>query len=267
MLKTDQVGVERGGRTLLDKVNLEVSPGEVVAVLGANGAGKSTLLRLLARELAPTVGTIELNRRPIDHWSAPELARQRAVLPQSDALRFAFEVRQVVALGRFPWGAELAGRAVEVINAAMRAADISDLATRLYTELSAGERARVQFARVLAQIWEPEPGRERYLLLDEPTASLDLAHQHSVLAMTRCFAASGAGVVMVLHDPNLALLYADRTLLLKEGRVLACDRTSNVLTAAMIRDTYGIEVDLISRPGTSSYWIAPRPQSGSTSPQ
>lgn len=265
MLNAEHLGVELGGRTLLENVNLDVTPGEVVAVLGANGAGKSTLLRLLARELAPTVGAIQLNGRPIEHWSTSELARQRAVLPQSDALRFAFEVHQVVALGRFPWGVEAASRAREVTNAAMHAADIFDLATRLYTELSAGERARVQFARVLAQIWEPEPGRERFLLLDEPTASLDLAHQHSVLTTARCFAASGVGVVMVLHDPNLALLYADRTLLLKAGRVLAAGDTSKVLTVPMIRDTFGIDVDLISRPGTSSHWIAPRPRDGAAS--
>lgn len=265
MLNAEHLGVERGGRALLESVNLDVKPGEVIAVLGANGAGKSTLLRLLARELAPTVGAIQLNGRPIEYWSASELARQRAVLPQSDALRFAFEVRQVVALGRFPWGVEAASRAREVTDAAMHAADIFKLATRRYTELSAGERARVQFARVLAQIWESEPGRERYLLLDEPTASLDLAHQHSVLAMTRRFAASGVGVVMVLHDPNLALLYADRSILLKQGRVLACGRTCEVLTAQLIRDTFGIDVDLISRPGTSSHWIAPRPRDGTAS--
>lgn len=260
MLNAAHLSVERGGRTLLENVNLDVLPGEVVAVLGANGAGKSTLLRLLTRELTPTAGVVRLNGRPIEHWSAAELARQRAVMPQSDSLRFAFEVQQVVALGRFPWGAEAAGRASEVINAAMQAADVSALATRLYTELSAGERARVQFARVLAQIWNAENGYERYLLLDEPTASLDLAHQHSVLAMMRCFAASGAGVVVVLHDPNLALLYADRTMLLKGGRVLVCGPTREVLTTETIRDTFGIEVDLISRPGSSSCWIVPRPR-------
>lgn len=259
MLRARGLGYDIEGRTLLADIDLEVAAGEVVAVLGANGAGKSTLLRLLSRELPPTRGLIEFGGKPLGDWTATELARQRAVLPQSESLRFAFEVRKVVALGRFPWEAEASAHAREIVDAALDAAGIRHLADRHYTRLSAGERARVQFARVLAQIWAPDASRSRMLLLDEPTASLDLAHQHAVLAMTRCFATSGAGVVMVLHDPNLALLYSDRALLLKQGRALACSTTRDVLSAARIGEAFGVEVDLLARPGTDLHWIAARP--------
>lgn len=261
MLRARGICCALDGRPLLGNLDLDVLPGEVVAILGANGAGKSTLLRLLARELAPTSGHIELNNRALQEWSALELARQRAVLPQSESLRFPFEARQVVALGRFPWEGENAASTKAIVDAALRAAEVSHLADRPYTRLSAGERARVQFARVLAQVWEADGSRQRLLLLDEPTTSLDLAHQHSVLAMTRRFAQAGAGVIMVLHDPNLALQYSDRALLLKEGRLLASGRTQDVLSADRILEGFGIEVDLIPRPGTNRHWIAPRPGS------
>ncbi|MGQ0697973.1 MAG: heme ABC transporter ATP-binding protein [Panacagrimonas sp.] len=258
MLRAAALGFRLDSRDLLRNVDLSVSPGEVLAVLGPNGAGKSTLLRLLARELRPTTGELRLNKKPLDDWSGIELARLRAVLPQAESLNFSFPVEQVVSLGRFPWAGESQGKAREIVRRAMHTAGVTHLADRAYTRLSGGERARVQFARVLAQIMEPCYAATRYLLLDEPTARLDLAYQHDVLATTRQIASTGVGVVVVLHDPNLALLYADRVLLLKDGATQAYGSPGEVLTVESIQAVFGLAVELIHSEGSATPWIVPR---------
>ncbi|MGQ0530996.1 MAG: heme ABC transporter ATP-binding protein [Panacagrimonas sp.] len=259
MLRAKGLGCVLGGRSRLSGVDLDIHPGEVLAVLGPNGAGKSSLLRCLSADLVTVEGSVELNGRPLSQWSALQLAQQRAVLPQAGLLQFPFVVRDVVGLGRYPWQPESAARSGVIVEAAMQRTGIAMLADRIYTHLSTGERARVQFARVLTQIWEATSATPRYLLLDEPTASLDLAHQHELLAMTRCFAASGVGVVMVVHDLNLALLYADRCLLLRNGRALAIGTSAAVLDEANIREAFDIDVQLLRSPGRDLPWIMPIP--------
>jgi iron complex transport system ATP-binding protein len=252
------------GRRLLDRVNLALVPGEVHAVLGRNGAGKSTLLRLLSGDLRPESGEILLNSRPLAAWNPLARARMRAVLPQSESLRFGFSVEQVVALGRYAVPQQRPQAERTIVHEALRMAGVEELAQRRYPSLSGGERARVQFARVLAQIWEPlgEPsgdqgGGPRYLLLDEPTASLDLAHQHACLVQARRFAASGVGVLAVLHDPNLALRYADRTTVLEQGRVIGQGATRELLSRELLQRTYGIGIELLQgAAGTAPVMIA-----------
>jgi iron complex transport system ATP-binding protein len=218
------------------------------------------LLRLLAADIAPAAGSIAVNGRPLREWTAGELARVRAVLPQSESLRFSFTVSEVVALGRLPAARHGAAREAQIVRDALAAAGVAEFASRAYPTLSAGERARVQFARVLAQIWEPVESGPRHLLLDEPTASLDLLHQHEVLATTRAFAQAGIGVVAVLHDPNLALLYADRAVLLENGRVVADGPARDVLTPARVESVFGIAVDALPRPGSDAPWLAAHPR-------
>ncbi|ROH91144.1 heme ABC transporter ATP-binding protein [Stagnimonas aquatica] len=230
-----------GGRRLLDGVSLTLRPGELHAVLGVNGAGKSTLLKLLAGDLHPSEGEVLLNQRPMRAWSLRQRARLRAVLPQGDNLRFAFSAREVVALGR---QAAVSGSPAEeaaLIDAALADADVLPLAERSYLQLSGGERQRVQLARVLAQLSQP-PAREPvpgYLLLDEPTAALDLAHQHACMALLRRKLADGLGVLAVLHDINLAGRYADTVSLLHQGRMLAQGTPSEVLRPELLGRAYG----------------------------
>jgi iron complex transport system ATP-binding protein len=253
-----------GRRTLIQSVNLDVAPGEVLAILGPNGAGKTTLLRLLAGELAPTCGQVAINGKPLASYSSVELARCRAVLPQSESLRFGFLAHEVVALGRYPWGGGSGAFEGAIVARAMQSAAASALASRPYTQLSAGERARVQLARVLAQIWQSAEPVPRYLLLDEPTANLDLAHQHDVLGTTRNLSRNSLGVIMVLHDLNLALRYADRVLLLRSGTPDACGRPIDVLGVETIRRVFDVDVDLLSGGASTQPWIAVRPRSPRT---
>ncbi|TDU30702.1 iron complex transport system ATP-binding protein [Panacagrimonas perspica] len=264
MLVAEGVSCVLDGRNVLRGVDLRLTAGEVLAILGPNGAGKSTLLRVLARENTPTSGRIELNGRALDQWSAVELARQRAVLPQADSLRFAFEVREVVRLGRYPWNGGTSDKEKQIVEDAMCAAGVEQFAARPYTSLSGGERARVQLARVLAQIWEAPERGTHFLLLDEPTASLDLAHQHEVLTAVRGFAARGAGVALALHDLNLATRYADRVLLMKDGTVDTIGNARDVLTAANIGRVFNVDVDLLRDERSEHPWIASRRRSSTT---
>lgn len=234
--------------TRLSGVSLTLQPGEVHAVLGANGAGKSTLVQLLAGDYAPSSGRVLLDGRPLSEWPLRELAVRRAVLPQQETLRFGFRAREVVALGRLPHGQPSPQREADIVDSALAAAGVTHLSERLYPSLSGGERARVQFARVLAQVWtdtDSDGGTARYLLLDEPTASLDLAHQHLCLSQARAFAARGGGVLAVLHDPNQAMAFADRVSLLREGQLIASGPPSSVLTAEHLGRVYDIEVAII----------------------
>ncbi|HZP11778.1 MAG TPA: heme ABC transporter ATP-binding protein [Nevskiaceae bacterium] len=249
MLRALDVSYRAGDAQLLQEASLTIAPGRVHALLGPNGAGKSTLLKLLAGDLRPHSGAVALDARPLGEWSAGERARRRAVLPQHDSLRFGFTAEEVVALGRLP--CVPSSREAEIVRDALEAAGVAQLRHRIYPTLSGGERARVQFARVMAQLWEAAGDRGRFLLLDEPTASLDLAHQHDCLRAARRFAESGAGVLVVLHDPNLALAYSDDATVLRAGRVLASGPTAATLTGEILSSAYGIEVAIHQLPGVA----------------
>ena len=246
-LRALDVSYRAGAADLLRGVSLTIAPGRVHALLGPTGAGKSTLLKILAGDVSPKTGSVELDGRPLGEWSAVERARRRAVLPQHDSLRFGFTAEEVVALGRLP--CPPTSREGEIVRDALAAAGVAHLRDRIYPTLSGGERARVQFARVMAQLCEASSDHGRYLLLDEPTANLDLAHQHDCLRAARRFAASGAGVLVVLHDPNLALAYSDDATVLREGRVLASGVTTATLTGEILSSAYGISVAIHQLPG------------------
>lgn len=255
MLRARGIGLHLRGHDLLSGVDCHIDRGEVLAILGPNGAGKSSLLRVLAREVTVTSGSIDFDGRPLRDWDAMSLARHRAVLPQAETLRFDFSAREVVRLGRYPWSN--ADDAIAV-QSALHLTDTTALAERAYPSLSQGERARVQFARVLAQLTSPSPDTTRLLLLDEPTASLDPAHQHAVLGVTRRFARNGGAAIVVLHDLNLALHYADRVLLLSRGHVFAQGPAQTTLDAARLSKLFGIEVDRIAADPPHPGWIVSR---------
>ncbi len=246
------------GRKLLDDVSLQAQPGELHAILGPNGAGKSSLLRVLSGEWKPSDGDVTFCKRPLVDWPLQELARWRAVLPQQESLRFTFKVHEVVALGRLPHkGQESSCVSTEaIVDAALGLAGVAHLSLREYPTLSGGERARVQLARVLAQIWEaPPPPASRYLLLDEPTANLDLAHQHHCMRVARDLSRSGIAVLAVLHDPNLVLNYADRVTVLCCGQQLASGAPAEVLNPELLSQVYGLPVQILEARGTDQRWI------------
>jgi iron complex transport system ATP-binding protein len=250
MLTAYQLSFSRGNRLILDGIEGSLRPGRVTAMLGSNGAGKSTLLKLFAGELTPNNGSIEFGGKSISQWDSRELAQRRAVLPQESHLAFAFPVREVVMMGRFPHlqGSE-APHDREIGDAALHKLELAALADRPYPTLSGGEKQRVQLARVLAQIWEPPASGHRYLLLDEPTAGLDLAHQHATLQAAQEWARAGAVVLAVLHDLNLAMTYADDAWVLENGRLAATGPVEEVLQAPLIERVFQVQAELLPRPG------------------
>lgn len=222
------VVVTRGNARLLDGVDLEVRSGEFVAVLGPNGAGKSTLLGAVAGDFPLGSGSVTINDRSITEFAPRELARMRAVLPQQIVISFPFTVREVVAMGRNPW---LDEHDDDKIDAAMRRLDVEGLRKRTYQTLSVGEQARVSMARVLAQ-------DTPLLLLDEPTAVLDIGQQERFLGVARSLVDEGRGVVAVLHDLNVAMRFATRVVVLHEGRCVASGEPRSVLTPALLSNVY-----------------------------
>lgn len=252
VLRAQRIHLRHGRNLLLADVSLHVKAGTVHAILGPNGAGKTSLLRVLAGELQPDDGYIEYAGRQLSQWSAAQLAAVRAVLPQYSTLEFAFSVREVVALGRPMDSRREPQTEKSIIEDVLVAVQAERLAERNYLELSGGERARVQLARVLAQIWVTPASLPRCLLLDEPTAHLDIAHQHHCLRLARQLATQGMSVVAILHDPNLVLRYADTATLLEAGRVAAQGRTADVLNGETLSRVYGIRmrrVDFEDIPG------------------
>lgn len=239
MLRAHTLQIQRGRKTVLDEVTLQLESGEVLGVLGPNGAGKSTLLGALCGELAASAGEVSLDGKPLHDWARSQRAQRLAVLPQVSTLDFAFRVEEVVGMGRLPYQSGRV-RDEEIIAAALTAADAGHLSGRSYLALSGGERQRVHLARVLAQLWPGQAGQT--LLLDEPTSMLDPLHQHTTLQAVREFADRGAAVLVILHDLNLAARYCDRILLLENGRPVALDTPEQVLRPDTLQAVFGLEV-------------------------
>ena len=241
------VVVKLANRTILAGVDADIVPGTVTAVVGPNGAGKSTLLKVLSGDIRPNAGTVTLNGRPLGDWKPEERALQRSVLPQTPELAFSFRARDVVELGRHPHrGRASSDDHHNAIQGAMIAAEIAEYAGRDCATLSGGELHRTHYARSLAQIWDALPdARPRFLLLDEPTSSLDLFHQHAILAKARMMAKDSIGVLAVLHDLNLAAAYADTLLILANGRVEAVGCPADVLTPERIRRVWRVSCAVI----------------------
>ncbi len=251
-LRARQVSVDRGaGGRVLDHVDIDVVAGQILALVGPNGAGKSTLLGALSGELDTATGTVELDGRPIQRWTPVDMARRRAVLPQTHTVGFPFTAREVVAMGRAPWARTTRQDDDETaIAAALAATDTEHLAARPFPALSGGERARVALARVLAQDTPT-------LLLDEPTAALDLGHQEQVLRLARARAGHGAAVVVVLHDLGIAAAYADRVAVLESGHLAACGPPRDILTTTLLSRVYQHPVEVFDHPRTGAQLVLP----------
>ena len=233
------VSVRIGAKTILDDVSLTLRPGEVTALVGPNGAGKSTLLAVLAGDLQPTAGTATLDGVAIRGMKPLELARARSVLPQHTKTLFSFEARAVVEMGRFPWNDRSDDD--HFVEAALDRVGARHLSDRSFPTLSGGEQTLVNLARILAQ-------QTAVVLLDEPTAALDLGHQELVLTIARELADAGRTVVVVLHELNLAARYAERVVVLHAGRIVADATPAEALIAEHISVIYGHPVAVIDHP-------------------
>ena len=241
---TVRAGSFPGGRALLTGLNLSLTPGQVTVILGPNGAGKSTLLHALAGLTGPASGEVRLGEAALSALPPRERARRLAVLPQTPEIAWPVTARTLVGLGRSPFaGARGLTREDEAaVDRALDRAKASDLAERIVSTLSGGERARVLIARALA-------GEPQWLLADEPLTGLDPAHQIEAARLFRALADDGAGVVLTLHDLTLAARIADRAVVLANGADLADGPPAQALTPDVLQTAYGVSAQVIDGPG------------------
>lgn len=239
------VGFSIADRVLLEPLTLDLAAGQVIGILGHNGSGKSTLVKLLARQQRPSRGSLRFAGRPIESWDNRAFARRVAYLPQQTPPAAGMLVKELVALGRYPWHGALGRfgqRDRDKVAEAIALTDIERFADRLVDSLSGGERQRAWLAMLVAQDAD-------CLLLDEPIAALDLAHQIEVLALVRQLShQAGLGIVVVLHDVNMAARFCDEIVALHSGRLVARGTPEQIVRPDILRTIYGVDVGVMPHP-------------------
>ncbi len=253
-LRLQEVSFQFGSGFVLEPISLAIDKGDFLGIIGPNGSGKSTLMGLVCRRLQPKSGSVLLGGRPLAGYSARELARLLAVIPSENHFEFPFRVREVVAMGRFPYRGRFQRLSAEdhsILTRAMRLTDCDELAGRPISQLSSGERQRVLLARAIAQT-------PRIMVLDEPNIHLDIHHQVALFKLLRKLNRDqGLTLVVVLHDLSLAAAFCRRIALLSKGGLVQVGRPSEVITRQTIQDIYGadlnVRIDESGRPQVG-YW-------------
>ena len=275
MLTATDITYRIGEKELISDISVSFAPGKLHLIIGPNGAGKSTLIKVLARLLHPQAGKVEYDGADVHDTSEAELARHRAVLSQAIEVAFPLNVREVVMMGRYPhFGGRPGPHDEKIVDEVMAHFDVMEFSDRNYQTLSGGEMQRVNFARVLAQLWRDGAKRNgdastaqsedvssatamsRYLFLDEPLTFLDIKHQIDFLKKVRRFAdAPDVVTVGVVHDLNLAVRFADHIVLLDKGRIVAEGEPMDVLTADRIREVFAVEATFVRAPDSTVHFV------------
>jgi iron complex transport system ATP-binding protein len=240
---------------ILHDVSITLRPGVFTAVVGPNGAGKSSLLKIMAGEQLPTTGEVHVNGRDLNAYRADELSMLRSVMPQHANVQFAFSVEQIVSLGRHAHKSSQTTDE-EVIREIMALTDSEKFRGRNFMTLSGGEKQRVQLARVLAQVWE-ETVHPRYILMDEPTSSLDIAQQQHIFHLAKQVCTRNIGVMAIVHDLNQAVQFADELYFLRDGRLVASGDAHEVFTKDTIEETFCCRVNIYYDPCNNCPFIVP----------
>ncbi|OJJ18690.1 hypothetical protein BKI52_24090 [marine bacterium AO1-C] len=249
MLQVENISFRIKNKYILQEISFEAGAGEFIAILGANGAGKSTLIKLLSQEYKPYKGNIVWKKRLLRKTSAQQMALERAVLTQNIQMSHDFPVNEVVLMGRYPHFKNYPQtQDWEAIKATMQQTDTLTFKERSYASLSGGEKQRVQLARALAQLHDIQTHSAKLLLLDEPLNNLDVRHQHNCLRLSQTFAQQGNVLLMVMHDLNLAAMYAHKILLLHQGQVVGFGSPTEVLTEENLRLCYDFPVKVEHHP-------------------
>lgn len=252
MLHASQIHFCIRQRPIVDEVSLELHPGEILAVLGPNGAGKSTFFKILSGEIKCKHGSVGYNGNSISGLKSKELAAVRAVMPQHSQVNFPFTAQEVVELGLISTRSKNPDKLIQEVLEVTNTIHLKD---QVFNHLSGGEKQRVQLARVLVQIWENKPF-PRYLLLDEPTSSLDIAQQHAVLKILQALKSRNIGILIILHELNLAAQYADKIALLKNGIIAKIGTVEDVLEEKILEYVFDHPIQLIQNPVTGGMHIS-----------
>lgn len=257
MLEVENISYAIGEKTILENISACFKPGILNMIIGPNGSGKSTLLKIICNEITHYSGKVLYNRAVLSKKERIAIAQKRAVLSQQSELSFPLPVEEVVMMGRYPhFNLTPSVKDKDICLRALQKMNMEDFRYRNYLTLSGGEKQRVHFARTLAQIWEQPKDTCRYLLLDEPIASLDLNYQHEFLKITKEVAAQNTVTIAVIHDINLALQYADQVIFINGGNIVASGLPSEVVTAENLFKVYGLKCRIIKGDiSTHSYFL------------
>ncbi len=244
-IKTHDLSIMFNGKPCLKNINLSCATDELTILIGPNGAGKSTLLKACSGDIVSSQGQVTINDKGIGEYSAMELAKTRAVMTQSYEMGFSFSVHEIVAMGCYAYEGQISKQEKrQIVHEAMGYLGISHLSENNFMTLSGGEKQRTQLARVLVQLWFPyEQEEARFLLLDEPTSSLDIFHQYHVLTLAKELTKRNIGVLAVVHDLSLAASFADQLILLSKGEVVVQGEAKTVLQRDYLNQVYGVKAD------------------------
>lgn len=253
MLKTAEISYSVGKKQILDNVSAEFHPGQFNMILGPNGSGKSTFLKIFSGEISAFQGSVWYNGLDLNNIKKEELAKWRAVMSQQPELSFPLTVEEVVMMGRYPhFTFNPTKKDHRICDEVIGRLNLEIFRYRNYLTLSGGEKQRVQYARVLAQIWETEAAHPRYLFLDEPLTSLDINYQQEFLQIAREFATAGTVLIAVMHDINLAAHYGDKLFFLKNGRLEAQGKPAEVLSSQLVETVFGVKTTITRNPVTQA---------------
>ncbi len=255
-IKSESVSVEINGIDILKNINVEVSQGEILTIVGPNGAGKSTFLNVLSGDIEPSEGLVFYDETLLGNIDIEKRSFTRSVMSQSQAMVFDFSVREIIEMGWIDRG--ISSYAKNFKNAMIEVVEecnVGNLLNQTFNTLSGGEQRRVHFARTLLQLWRPSASDDpRYLLLDEPTANLDLSHEVKLLDIIKNKSRDGFGILLVIHDLNLAAKFSDKIALLKNGSLVKMGSPDEVLTSEILTDVYKIPIDVSENPLSVKYY-------------
>jgi len=251
MISVEQIKYSVGAKNILNNISIQFLPGTCNLIIGPNGSGKSTLIKLLSGELNNYDGLVMYNGADIKTYSKQKLAASRAVLSQQTELSFPMTVEEVVMLGRNPhFEFNPSKKDIEIVQEVIALLDLNSFMHRNYQTLSGGEKQRVHYARVLAQIWESPKGDQRYLFLDEPLNNLDIYYQELFLSIAVSLLNETTTLIGVVHDINIALRYADQLCLLKEGAIIKNGAPAKIVDAILIKEVFNVDTQIMAHPST-----------------
>ena len=249
MISAEQIKYSVGTKNILNNISVKFLPGTCNLIIGPNGSGKSTLIKLLSGEINNFDGQLSYNGSDIKNLTKLALAASRAVLSQQTELSFPMTVEEVVLLGRNPhFEFNPSKKDIEIVKEVMALLDLNSFTHRNYQTLSGGEKQRVHYARVLAQIWEIPKGEQRYLFLDEPLNNLDIYYQQIFLSIAVSLLNDTTTLIGVVHDINIALRYADQLFFLKEGALIKNGAPEKIVDAILIKEVFNIDTQLMLHP-------------------
>ena len=250
------VSLKLDDRQILKDVSLEINEGEIVSVIGPNGAGKSTLLNVLTGDISPDSGDTIYDNKQLNKISIQERAFTRSVMSQMQTLVFNFNVKDVIEMGWLQRGnSDFSSNFSMAFEAVTKECNVQNLVHRKFNSLSGGEQRRVHFARTLLQLWRPSQSDDpRYLLLDEPTANLDLSSEMLLMNILKAKASSNVGILVILHDLNLASHFADKIAIIKDGEVKAFGKPEEIMTDDFLTSIYEVPIKVSYEPLRVHYY-------------